>query len=526
MKVIITDPIAQDGVEILRKAGIEVEENLGLSPGELLEAIRGVDGLVIRSNTKVIQDVVDVADSLKVVGRAGTGLDNVDIPACNKKGIVVMNTPGGNTNSAAEHTISMLMALSRHIPQATASMKAGKWEKKRFQGQEVAGKTLGIIGSGRIGTIVCRIAHGLKMKTMAYDPYARPEVMEKYGIELTDLDSVLAEADYISVHTPLTDDTRGMLNADLFNRMKDGAMVLNCARGGIVNEKDMYDALVSGKLGGAALDVFENEPTTLEHPLLGLDNFICTPHLGASTREAQENVAVAVARQIADYLIKGEVRNAVNVPSVSSEVLAVLKPVLNLAEKMGTFQGYLADGPLEEVIISYQGDISEIDTAPVTISVLKSLLTPVLREEVNFVNAPVIAEERGIKVVESRSKTSEDFNNLLVVTVKTANATHTVTGTIFGKKEPRIVRLDDFRVDAVPEGHMLLIFNEDKPGVIGRIGATLGEGGHNIARMQVGQDMDHHKNVILLTTDEKVKPDVLKKLRTRKGVGGLVAIEL
>lgn len=526
MKVMITDPIAQDGVEILREAGIEVEENLGLSPVELLKAIKGVDGLVIRSNTKVIQDVVDAADSLKVVGRAGTGLDNVDIPACNKKGIVVMNTPGGNTNSAAEHTIAMIMALSRHIPQATASMKAGKWEKKKFQGQEVAGKTLGIIGSGRIGTIVCRIAQGMKMKTMAYDPYARPEIMEKHGIELTDLDSVLAAADYISVHTPLTDETRGMLNADMFNRMKDGAMVLNCARGGIVNEKDMYDALVSGKLGGAALDVFEKEPTTLEHPLLGLDNFICTPHLGASTREAQENVAVAVARQIADYLTRGEVRNAVNVPSVSSEVLAVLKPVLNLAEKMGTFQGYLADGPMEEVTISYQGDISEIDTAPVTISVLKCLLTPVLKEEVNFVNAPVIAEERGIKVVEARSKTSEDFNNLLVVAVKTANSTHTVTGTIFGKKEPRIVKLDDFRVDAVPEGHMLLIFNEDRPGVIGRIGATLGEGGHNIARMQVGQDTDHHKNVILLTTDEKVNSGVLEKLRAQKGVGGVVVIEL
>ncbi len=522
----ITDPIAPEGVEILKEAGIEVEERLGLSPQELLEAIKGVDGLVIRSNTKVNQEVVDAADRLKVVGRAGTGLDNVDIPACNKKGIVVMNTPGGNTNSAAEHTIAMMMALSRHIPQATASMKAGKWEKKKFQGQEVAGKTLGIIGSGRIGTIVCQIAQGMKMKTLAYDPYARAEVLEKFGIELVDLDTLLEKADYISVHTPLTDETRGMLNKELFDRMKDGAMVLNCARGGIVNEKDLYDALTGGRLGGAALDVFENEPTTLEHPLLALDNFICTPHLGASTREAQENVAVAVARQIADYLTRGEVRNAVNVPSVSSDLLVVLKPVLNLAEKMGTFQGYLADGPLEAVTISYHGDISELDTAPVTISVLKSLLAPVLKEDVNFVNAPVIAQERGIKVTESKSKTSEDFNNLLILTVKTARGTHTVSGTIFGKKEPRIVKLNDFRLDAVPEGHMLLIFNEDRPGVIGRIGTTLGEGGYNISRMQVGQDTDHHKNVILLTTDEKVGDDLLEKLRALDGVGGVVAIEL
>ncbi len=526
MKVLITNPIAKEGIEILKEAGLEVEEKLGLSPDELKEAIKGVDALVIRSSTKVTADLLEHADRLKVVGRAGTGLDNVDIPACNKKGVVVMNTPGGNTNSAAEHTIAMMMALSRHIPQATASMKAGKWEKKKFMGQEVAGKTLGIIGSGRIGGIVAKLAKGLKMKVVAYDPYMNPEMAEKLGIELVELDELLSRADYVSVHTPLTDETRGMLNKELFDKMKDGAMVLNCARGGIVNEKDLYDALTSGKLKGAALDVFEVEPTTLENPLLSLDNFICTPHLGASTKEAQENVAVAVARQIADFLIKGEVRNAVNVPSVSGEALKVLGPVLNLAEKMGAFVAQVIDGALKSVEISYQGDLSDIDTAPVTVTILKSLLAPVLREDVNFVNAPIIAKERGIKVIESKSETCENFNNLLQIKVSTSSGEELIEGTIFGKTKPRLVRINDFTLEAVPEGHMLLIYNEDRPGVIGRIGLTLGEAGINIARMQVGQDPGHHRNVILLTTDEKASQEVLERLGQQDGVTKVMPVEL
>ncbi len=526
MKVLITDPIAQEGIDILKSAGLEVEERLGLNPDKLKEVVKDADGLVIRSNTKVTPELVEAAKRLKVVGRAGTGLDNVNIAACNKRGIVVMNTPGGNTNSAAEHTIAMLMSVSRHIPQATASMKAGKWEKKKFLGQEVAGKTLGIIGSGRIGAIVSQIAKGLKMKVMAYDPHINPSIAEKLGIELTDLDTVLENADYVSVHTPLTSETRGMLNKDLFSKMKKGAIVLNCARGGIVNEKDLYEALTSGRLGAAALDVFEIEPTTLENPLLSLDNFICTPHLGASTREAQENVAVAVARQISDYLTKGEVRNAVNVPSVSGELLTRLAPVLNLAEKMGAFLAQISHGAIEEVTISYQGDLADIDTAPVTISAIKSLLAPVVREDVNFVNAPIIAEERGIKIIESKSKTSEDFNNLLAITVKTARDKNTIVGTIFGKKEPRIVRINDFRLEAVPEGHMLLIYNEDRPGVIGRIGTTLGDTGVNIARMQVGQDPGHNRNVILLTIDVKATPEVLTRLLEQDGVTQAQAVEL
>ncbi len=526
VKVLVTDPIAKEGIEILEQAGIDVEECLGLSPEELKEVIKDADGLVIRSGTKVTQDLVDHAAQLKVVGRAGTGLDNVDIPACNKRGIVVMNTPGGNTNSAAEHTIAMMLSLTRHIPQATASLKAGKWEKKLFKGREVAGKVLGIIGIGRIGSIVASLARGLKMKVLAFDPHIRPDTADKIGVELKELDDLLKESDYISIHTPLTKETKGFVNKDLFAKMKKGAMVINCARGGIINEADLYDALSSGHLGGAALDVFEVEPPGTENPLLSLKNFICTPHLGASTLEAQENVAVAVARQIADYLTKGIVRNAVNVPSVSSEVLAQLGPFLHLGEKMGSFHAQIAKGPVEEVQIEYQGDVAELDIAPVTVAVLKGLLAPVLKEDVNFVNAPILADERGIKVSIARSKTAEDFTNLLTVTVKTTEDSNTLSGTIFGKKEPRLVRINNFRLEAVPQGHMLLIYNEDRPGVIGRIGSTLGELNMNIARMQVGQDEGHHRNVILLTTDEPVTQKVLDSLKEQDGVTQAMALEL
>ncbi len=518
MKVLVSDPIAQEGIDILKEAGIEVEVRTGMPPEELLSAVADIDGLVIRSSTKVTKEVVAAAKHLKVVGRAGSGLDNVDIPACNARGVVVMNTPGGNTNSAAEHTIAMMLAVSRHIPQATASMKAGKWEKKRFMGQEVRGKTLGIIGIGRIGSIVAQSAQGLGMRVIAYDPHILPEAADRIGVEVMSLDDLLARADYISIHTPLTPETKGMVNAAAFAKMKKGAVVISCARGGIVNEADLDEALASGKLFGAALDVFEKEPTTKEHPLLARDNFICTPHLGASTREAQENVATAVARQIADYLTRGEIRNAVNVPSVSAEAMAKLGPFLVLAERLGLFHAQLATGPVEEVTIAYSGEMADLDTTPVSIAVVKGLLTPALREEVNFVNARILAHERGIKITESKSVTSEDYMNLLAVTVKAADGKNLVAGTIFGKKEPRIVRINDFRLEAVPEGNMLLIQNDDRPGVIGRIGTALGEYGINIARMQVGQDPDRRKNVMLITTDGPVTQEALAHLMKQDGV--------
>ncbi len=526
MKVLISDPIAKEGIDILKKAGLEVIEKPGLPKEELLEAIKEVDGIIIRSATKVTAEVIEAAKNLKVIARAGTGLDNVDIEAANRRGIVVMNCPGGNTVSAAEHTISMMLALARNIPQATASMKAGKWEKKKFMGREITGKTLGVIGLGRIGSVVADRAKGLKMRVIAYDPYVNPEQAARMGIEIMSLEELLPQADFVTVHVPLTKETRGFINKDIFDKMKDGAMFIHCARGGIVNEADLYEALKSGKIAGAALDVFEQEPPPEGYPLLQLDNVICTPHLGASTVEAQKNVALAIASQVVDFLLHGVVRNAVNMPSVSAEQMAVLKPFLILGEKLGALQAQLAEGPIQEVHIEYQGDVAEMDTKPITVALLKGLLTPALQEDVNYVNAPIRAQERGIKVTESRTSSTEDFINLIKVLVKYPKGENVVAGTIFGKKEPRIVQINDFRLDAVPEGHMLYIMNEDRPGVIGSIGITIGEAGVNISRMHVGQEPSKKCNIILLCLDSEAPEELLQKLATLPHVFSVKALEL
>ncbi|OAG27305.1 phosphoglycerate dehydrogenase [Thermodesulfatator autotrophicus] len=527
MKVLISDPIAEDGIKILREAGLEVIVKTGLSKDELIEELKkGIDAIIIRSATKMTADVIEAAPSLKVIARAGTGLDNVDIDAANRKGIVVMNCPGGNTVSAAEHTIAMMMALARNIPQATASMKAGKWEKKKFMGREVNGKTLGVIGLGRIGSIVADRAKGLKMRVIAYDPFVNPEQAAKMGIEVMSLDELLPQADFITIHVPLTKETKGFINKEKFDKMKDGVMLIHCARGGIVNESDLYEAMVSGKVAGAALDVFEQEPPPPDYPLFKLENFICTPHLGASTLEAQKNVALAVASQVVDFLVHGVVRNAVNMPSVSAELLPTLKPYLKLAEKLGAIQAQLAEGPVQEVHIEYQGDVANLDTKPLTVALLKGLLTPALREDVNYVNAPIRAKERGIKVTESKVNTAEDFLNLIKVVVKFPGGENLVAGTIFGKKEPRIVQINDFRLDAIPEGHMLYLMNEDKPGVIGQIGITIGEHGLNISRMHVGQDPAQQANIILLCVDKPVPEDLLEKLKTLPPVKMVKPLEL
>ncbi len=526
MKVLISDPIAPDGIEILKQAGLEVLERPGMSKEELLETIKDVDAIIIRSATKMTADVIEAAKNLKLIARAGTGLDNVDIEAANRRGIVVMNCPGGNTVSAAEHTLSMMLALARNIPQATASMKAGKWEKKKFMGREITGKTLGIIGLGRIGSVVADRAKGLKMRVIAYDPYVNPDQAARMGIEVMSLDELLPQADFITVHVPLTKETRGFINKEVFDKMKDGVMFIHCARGGIVKEDDLYEALKAGKVAGAALDVFEQEPPPEGYPLLQLDNVICTPHLGASTIEAQKNVALAIASQVVDFLIKGVVRNAVNMPSVSAEQMSVLKPFLILGEKLGALQAQLVEGPIEEVHIEYQGDVADLDTKPVTVALLKGLLAPALQEDVNYVNAPIRAKERGIKVTESTTSETEDFINLIKVRVKYTGGEMTVAGTIFGKKEPRIVQIDDFRLDAVPEGHMLYIMNEDRPGVIGSIGVAIGEEGVNISRMYVGQEPAKKCNIILLCLDAEATDDLVKKVASLPHVLSVKPLEL
>ena len=527
MKVLISDNLAPVGEKILRDAGLEVDVKTGLPPEELKAIIPEYDGLVIRSATKVREDIIEAATRLKVVGRAGIGLDNVDIPAASEKGIVVMNAPDGNATTAAEHAIAMMMSLARNIPQATASMKAGKWEKKKFMGREVTGKTLGIVGIGRIGSIVCNRAQGLQMKVIAYDPFMPEDLVEKLGVELVDLNELARRADFITVHTPLTKDTRHLLSTEFFSNMKPDAMFIDCARGGVLDENALYAALSEGRIAGAALDVFEKEPTTLEDtPLLGLNNFICTPHLGASTSEAQENVAVAIAEQVAAYLLKGAVRNAVNVPSVSDDVLAKIGPYIRLGEMLGSMHMQIARGSVEEVNIEFSGDLAEQETGPVTVAFLKGLFTPILQDAVNFVNAPLIAKERGIRVVESKTQQAADFTNLLRVTVETNQGDNMLAGTVFGRKEPRLVRLNSFRLEALPAGPMLLVYNKNVPGVIGALGTTLGENGVNISRMTVGRQDASNQNIILLNTDTLVNKDLLTKVMELENIDDAMVLEL
>ena len=526
MKVLISDSLSEEGINILKEAGLEVVYKPGLSPEELKNEIAEVDALIIRSGTKVTRDIIEAAKNLKVIGRAGTGLDNVDIQAANEKGIVVMNVPGGNTLSAAEHTLALLFSLARRIPQANLSVKQGLWERKKFMGVELNGKTLGIIGLGRIGSIVAEKALCLKMHVLAYDPFISPEAAAEKGIELVSLDELFSRSDFITIHTPLTKETYHMIDRSAFEKMKPGVYIINCARGGIIDEEALYEAIVSGKVAGVALDVFEKEPVDPNHPLLKLDQVIATPHLGASTIEAQKVVAVEIAKQVVDYLLYGIVRNAVNVPSISAETLKVIQPVLNLGEKIGLLAAQISEGAIKEVEITYKGELAQLDTKPVTLALVKALLTPFLKEDVNYVNALLRAKERNIKVLEAKTSETEDFTSLISVKVKHTEGETLVEGTLFGKKEPRIVRINGFRLDALPEGHMLYIFNEDKPGVIGRIGTILGKHNLNISRMYVGQDPMKKRNIILLSLDQPPTKEALEELNKENTVYLVKPLEL
>ncbi len=525
-RVLVSDTLAQEGIEIFKKAkGIEVDVKTGLTPDELRSIINNYDGLAIRSATEVTSDIINAAENLKVIGRAGIGLDNVDVGSASKRGIVVMNTPGGNTNTTAEHAITMMLSLARRVPQATMSMKEGKWEKKKFMGYEIFNKTLGIIGTGRVGTIVAQRAMGLRMNVIAYDPFISPEAAEKLGIILVSFEELLEKSDFISVHTPLTDETKGLINTEVIAKMKDGVFIINCARGGIVEEKALYNALKSGKVAGAALDVFEEEPTR-NKKLLALENVICTPHLGASTDEAQRNVAISVAEQIVDFLTTGEIKNAVNFPSVSAEVLSQIRPYLTLAEKLGTLEAQIVPGGIREVNIEFSGEILDYDISPLTIALLKGLLTPILKENINYINAPIIAKERGIRVVESKSSESRDYRSMITLRVKTSTDEGLAEGAIFGRRDPRIVKINEFPLDAIPEGHMVLIYNYDKPGVIGNIGTTLGNSGINIARLHLGREKIDGKALVVLSTDSRTTNEALKKLRDLPHVISITRIEM
>ena len=525
MKVLVSDNLGQVGIQMFQETeGIDVDVKTGLPPEELKEIIGQYDALVIRSATKVTESLLQSATNLKVVGRAGIGLDNVDIAAATKRGIVVMNTPTGNVVTTAEHAIAMMLALTRNIPKGTISLKAGHWDKKKLQGRELYKKTLGVVGYGKIGSIVADRGRGLKMRVIIFDPFVAPEKIKNDGYEAVSLEELYNLADYITVHVPKLKNTMGLIDKTAFDQMRDGVMLINCARGGIVNEADLYDAIMAGKVAGAALDVFETEPPE-NNPLLGLDQVICTPHLGASTLEAQTNVAVMVADQIIDYLLNGTIRNAVNVPSVTGEALEKLGPYLTLAEQMGALQAQIIKGAPTEVTVEYFGDFKGIDLTPITTALLKGLLAPMVMEVVNFVNARVLANERGIKVSETTSGAHDEYAYLITVKVVTTEGESVVSGTVYGKKKTRIVRINTFRLEMEPLGHMALIHNNDVPGSIGEIGTTLGKHQINIGRMQVGQEKDGDRNIIFMCTDTPIPPEVVDELRTLRTVKSVIPLE-
>jgi D-3-phosphoglycerate dehydrogenase / 2-oxoglutarate reductase len=521
-KVLISDKMDPKAAEIFRARGVEVDEITGKTPEELKAIINDYDGLAIRSSTRVTQEILDAAPNLKVVGRAGIGVDNVDIPAASARGVVVMNTPFGNSITTAEHAIALMFALARQLPEADASTQPGKWEKNRFMGVELTGKTLGLIGAGNIGSIVADRALGLRMKVVAFDPFLTPERAIEMGVEKVSLDDLLLRADFITLHTPLTDQTRNILSAENLAKTRRGVRIINCARGGLIDEAALKQGLESGHIAGAALDVFAVEPAK-EHPLFGTPNFVSTPHLGASTTEAQVNVAIQVAEQMADFLVSGGVTNALNMPSLSAEEAPRLKPYMALAEKLGSLVGQLAHGELGSIAIEVEGAAAELNQKPITGAVLAGLMR-VHSDTVNMVNAPFLAKERGLDVREVRHDREGDYHTLVRVTVGTAQGDRSVAGTLFGNSAPRLVELFGIKVEADLAGHMLYIVNEDAPGFIGRLGTTLGEAGVNIGTFHLGRREAGGEAILLLSVDDKVGEELLAKVRALPGVKTAMAL--
>jgi D-3-phosphoglycerate dehydrogenase len=512
-RVLISDALSAAAVQIFKDRGVEVDfqPNLGKDKDKLAEIIDGFDGLAVRSATKVTSKIIERAKKLKVVGRAGIGVDNVDIPVATAKGIIVMNTPFGNSITTAEHAITLMLALARQIPQADASTQAGKWEKNRFMGVEITGKTLGIIGCGNIGAIVADRALGLRMKVMAYDPFLSPERAADLGVEKVDLEDLLRRADFITLHTPLTEKTKNILDAKALARTRKGVRIINCARGGLIDEKALRAALDSGHVAGAALDVFATEPAT-ENPLFGQPNVICTPHLGASTSEAQENVALQIAEQMSDYLLRGAISNAVNFPSITAEEAPRLKPFIALAEKLGSFAGQLTETGIKGVQITYEGTVAQMKTKALTSAAVAGLLRPML-QDINVVSATLVAKERGIVVEETTREAEGDYESLITVTVVTEKQSRAVSGTVFADGRPRIVNIKGIRMDAEFGPSMIYITNLDKPGFIGKFSSMLGDAGINIATFHVGREAPGGNAVALIEVDGEVPPEVLAKVQ-------------
>jgi len=513
-RVLVSDALSAEGLAILEEAeGIEADVKTGMSPEELKAVIGSYEAVIIRSSTKLTTDVIESAEALRAIGRAGIGVDNVDVAAATKKGVIVMNTPGGNTVTTAEHALSLMMSLIRKIPQASVSMKEGKWEKKIFQGRELLGKTLGVVGMGNIGSIVADRALGLKMKVIAHDPFISTERAAEVGVQLVDLDELLSSSDIVTVHIPLLDETRNMVGAEALARMKPGAYLVCAARGGIVDEEALLEALDSGRLSGAALDVFLKEPPGLT-PLIEHERVICTPHLGASTVEAQSAVALQVARQIVDYLLHGTIRNAVNVPSVSPEALEQMLPFLDLARSLGRLQAQLDIEGLDVVELEFSGKAAEGRTDLIVAAALEGLLATSLGERVNLVNAPVLARERGIRVGKTTQADGKDYSSLIRLRVETARGSASLAGAIFGHREPRIVEIDGIRIEAVPKGNLLVFWNKDQPGFVGGVGTILGRHSINIGQMHIGRKEAGTRAVTVVNIDTPVDETVLRKLRT------------
>lgn len=527
-RVLVSDKLSPQGVQILQAAAdITVDSITGLTPEQLAETIPPYHGLIVRSASTVNAAVIAAGTNLRVVGRAGIGVDNIDVAAATAKGVVVMNTPAGNNVTTAEHAISMMLSLARSIPQATASMKGGKWEKGKFTGSEVFNKTLGIVGIGNIGSLVADRALGLKMRVIAYDPFIAQQAAQRLGVELVGLDELYGRSDFISVHTPLNQETRGLIGTAAFRKMKKGVRLINCARGGIVDEDALAVAIADGKVAGAALDVFSQEPPPAEHPLLKLQQVICTPHLGAATDEAQVNVAIAIAQQVVHYLTNGVIQDAVNVPSISPELLEVLGPYLTIGEKLGALQGQLLNATPTELAIEYAGEVAELDVKALTLAVLRGFLARVVEStSVNYVNAPTIARERGIKVVESKTSAQKGFSNLLTVTVTTTQGASVVAGAVFGQRVIRLVRINDFYLDADPQGFILMLHNRDVPGVVGSVGTLLGESRINIARLELGRERIGGMAVSLIHVDDDVPAAVLERLRTHPNIVSAQVVRL
>lgn len=514
-KILVTEEFGEDAINLLKEAGLDVVSMLNPSEEELIACLGGFDALIVRSRTKVNEKVISAGKKLRVIGRAGVGVDNIDVPAATRQGIVVMNAPDANTIATAELTMAHILALSRKIYQAVQSLRMQKWEKSKLSGTELHGKTLGIVGLGRIGSAVATRALAFGMEVIAHDPFVSVEKAKKLSVRPVSLDELLAQADYITLHLSLTKETHHLIGKEAFAKMKNGVRIINCSRGGIIDEDALYKAIKDRKVAGCALDVFEKEPPA-GNPLLELDELIATPHLGASTREAQTNVSLQIARQVGKALTEGIMENAVNFPCVEPAILQEIQPYITLAEKLGRLQAQMVDGNIERLNILYGGEVAEYQVQPLTLSLLKGLLEPIVPGSVNYVNSMFIAEERGIKVTETRSTEVEDFANLIRIEVHTTGGTGSAAGTLFSKRDPRIVRINEYHVDASPDGYLLLCENYDKPGAVAHISAVLTGAGINIANMTVGRKEAGGKAVILLNIDSSLSAGTLEKIRSNR----------